>query len=89
MPLTAITWQVNRANILFRIYRELLERSVPAWVTVRITNGMATDFPTKGNKSDEINLVFPRTHVLFSMYPDVTNPVESFGNQINTKCQIT
>ena len=41
--------------------------------TIRASLGSGQNYKRNGYKSGEINLVFPRTHVLFSMYPDVIN----------------
>ena len=43
----------------------------------RASLGSGQNYKRKGFKSGEINLVFPRTHVLFFMYPDIRIPRKS------------
>jgi hypothetical protein len=48
------------ATALQGVYIELvlyIERSLPAWVVVRITNGMATDLPTKGLSLEKVEVL--------------------------------
>jgi hypothetical protein len=51
------THNLSHAQLYMKLlYIELFERSLPAWVAVRITNGMATDLPTR----------YPASRVSFS-----------------------